>query len=160
MKFVANQIKFVPLISSLFHPRRKNWPRNFEKKMENGGLELGLLKLPKLNFWVFEKANGRVSGAPETCFFMFFGLNAAPSKTSNLSNFKKLSNSSRVLYRDEALFMYWRQIHKTHLMLLQCWKITSACNTRCRLIAKKDRKSWWKILIKNWHHQMFNEIGI
>ena len=55
--------------------------------MENGGLELGLLKLPKLNFWVFEKANGRVSGAPETCFFMFFGLNAAPSKTSNLSNF-------------------------------------------------------------------------
>ena len=56
----------------------------------DGWLELGLLKLPSFG----KKANGRVSGAPETCFFMFFGLNAAPSKTSNLSTF--LSFQSQV----------------------------------------------------------------
>ena len=68
---------------------RKIW--DFQKKIERGDgrLELGLLKLPTFG----KKANGRVSGAPETCFFMFFGLNAAPSKTSNLSTFFKLSSS-------------------------------------------------------------------
>ena len=95
IKFVANQIKFVPPFSSL-HPSKKSSifrPRkiwDFQKKNWDGELELGLLKLPTFG----KKANGRVSGAPETCFFMFFGLNAAPSKTSNLSTFFKLSNSS------------------------------------------------------------------
>ena len=89
IKFVANQIKFVPPFSShSFIPQKSFGQEKFEiskKKFERGDgrLELGLLKLPTFG----KKANGRVSGAPETCFFVFFGLNAAPSKTSNLSTF-------------------------------------------------------------------------
>ena len=93
MKFVANQINFVPPLSSPSKKKdstEKNLRISEKFERGDGWLELGLLKLPSFG----KKANGRVSGAPETCFFMFFGLNAAPSKTSNLSTF--LSFQSQV----------------------------------------------------------------
>ena len=74
IKFVANQIKFVPPFSShSFIPQKASAKKNLRfptKKFERGDgrLELGLLKLPTFG----KKANGRVSGAPETCFFHVF----------------------------------------------------------------------------------------